>query len=34
MSLQTKDVLAALCEHEDRNQVVSGFLMMEVVRGI
>lgn len=34
MSRWTKDVLAALCEHEDRNQVVSGFLKMEVVRGV
>lgn len=34
MSRWTKDVLAALCEHEDRNQVVRGFLKMEVVRGV
>lgn len=30
----TKVVLAALCEQEDRNRVMSGFLKMEVVRGI
>lgn len=30
----TKDVLTALCEHKDRNQVVSGFLKMVVERAI
>lgn len=30
----TKDVMTALCEQKDRNWVVSGFLKMEVVRGI
>lgn len=29
-----KDVLPALWEQKDRNRVVSGFLKMEVVRGI
>lgn len=30
MTLQAKDVLAALWEHEGRNQVMSGFLKVEV----
>lgn len=34
MTLWAEDVLATFHEHEDRNQVMSGFLMMEVVRGI
>lgn len=30
----TKDVLTACCEQKDENWVVSGFLKVEVVRGI
>lgn len=30
----TKAVVTARCEQKDRNQVVSGFLRMEVVRGL